>query len=183
MFRVVLALFVTVASATPCSGGEVVQLAAAYEVQLENEEDRNQLLQAMQEEAESRGFHVDHASEKDLRNRPQWARKTFSASVWRGALDSENLASASDGAERLGRVWIMFPVGKRPNESEQFRVSLMKRVHALWPDTKELPIMDGTTIPLPSDLKVDGNRYVFDPSRSEMAEEISAPSASPAPSS
>lgn len=159
-----LALALALVSATSCSEGQVVKKSAAYEVPVQSDEDREQLLAVMQEHASRFDYHVDHATDEELAAQSAVSPISFNASVWAGASDEEFIASAMSPPGTKERVWLSFNVGKDPARMAQFRASLMQEVRAAWPDTKELPILRGETIPLPQDLAVEGDKYVLKPS-------------------
>lgn len=179
MVRIFLALLLALAGGASCKGGEVAKISAAYEVPTMSAEERAQLLAAMQEHAARSGYHVDHSSDQELALSPEWARKTFSASVWAGANDDEYIASAMSPPSDSGRVWLTFRLRQKPGQADRFRTSLMLRVRTLSPETKELPVLNGETIPLPDDLIVDGDRYVLNPAAADRYNAPDAPSSDP----
>lgn len=159
-----LALAIALVGAASCSEGEVVKKSAAYEVPVQGVEDRKKLLAAMQEHASGFYYRVDHSTDEELAAQSLVSPASFNAAVRAGTFDEEYIASAMNPPGATDRVWLSFNIGKDPARVTQFRTSLMKRVRATWPDTKELPILSGETIPLPEDLMVDGDRYVLKPS-------------------
>jgi len=62
------------------------------------------------------------------------------------------MAHAMDFKDRIGRVWITFPVGEDPALSADFRSVLMKEIKDAWPSIATLPIMPNGAIPLTHDL-------------------------------
>lgn len=183
MVRIFLVLLFALAGGASCKGGEVAKISAAYEVPTASAKERAQLLVAMQEHAARSGYHVDHASDQELALSPEWARRTFSASVWAGANDDEYIASAMNEPPTSGRVWLSFRRGQKSGQADRFKTSLMQEVRTLWPETKELPILDGETIPLPDDLVIDGDRYILNPAAADRYNVPDAPSADPTPAS
>jgi len=182
MRALLLALLIALTGVSACTEGKVVKTAAAYEVPTSGEADHARLLAVMQKHAAKSGYHIDHASKQDLALRSEAAPRTFSAAVWAGANDDENIASAMNEPYNSDRVWLTFAVGHNPDQADRFRVSLMQEVCAIWPETKELPILNGETIPLPDDLILDGDRYILDPSAShryKLPDEASTESAPP----
>jgi hypothetical protein len=178
-----LTLALALAGASSCSPGRVLKTSAAYEVPLQGVEDRKQLLSLMEKHASRFDYHVDYATKRELAARSVVVRTTFSAAVWAGANDEENIASALNEPNRSEKVWLTFSVGQDAARVTRFRTSLVEEVRATWPDTKELPVLNGETIPLPDHLIVDGDKYILDPSAADRYNASSAPSALPAPSS
>jgi len=130
---------------------ESAQTASAFEVPLPTRTDKSDFLALLRTEAEAQGYHVDAASEDELKAVSRVSPLTFNASIWRGN-DEENMASAMDGAEHIGRVWITFPKGENPQRSAKFRGSLIPKIRHRWPETASLPIMPSGAIPLVDDL-------------------------------
>jgi hypothetical protein len=81
------------------------------------------------------------------------------------------------------RVWLTFRIAQKPGQANRFRTSFMQEVRALWPETKELPVLNGETIPLPDDLILDGDKYILDPSATDRYNVTNAARSAPAPSS
>lgn len=162
--RLTLTLALALVGAASCSPGKVMKTSAAYEVPLQGVEDRKQLLALMEKHASRFDYHVDHATDEELAARSAVLPTTFSAAVWAGANDEENIASALNEPNRSEKVWLTFAVGQDAARLTRFRTSLMQEVRATWPDTKELPVLRGETIPLPDDLVVEGDKYVLKPS-------------------
>ena len=124
----------------------------AYEVPLPTPPDRQRFLLLLSEKAEAAGFHVDSATDEQLRVTSEVFQQTFNATVWRGKDDEERIASAMDFQDRLGKVWISFSLGEDAIRSRRFRQSLIPAIQAEWPGTASLPIMPTGAIPLPEDL-------------------------------
>ncbi|MDP3488849.1 MAG: hypothetical protein Q8R71_01820 [Phenylobacterium sp.] len=137
---------------------ESAQTVAAHEVPLPTSTDKSEFLELLREVAESRGYHVDAASDDDLRLMSAVSPITFNASVWRGD-DEESMASAMDFRDRIGRVWIAFPKGQDSQRSTDFREALIPRIKERWPDTTSLPIMPNVAIPLTDDLVRTASGY------------------------
>jgi len=183
MSRLLLALLIALTGLASCTEGRVIKTAAAYEVPTSGEGGHARLLAVMQKQAAKSGYHVDHASKQDLAVRSDIAPRTFSAGVWAGANDDENIATAMNEPSGSDRIWLTFAAGQNPDQADRFRISLMQEVRAIWPETKELPILNGETIPLPGDLILDGDRYILDPSAADRYDVPSAASADSAPPS
>ena len=81
-----------------------------------------------------------------------------------GGDDEESMASAMDFEDRIGRVWISFPLGQDPNHSSRFREALVAKIKKEWPDTASLPIMPSGAIPLTRDLVRTSSGYIVNPS-------------------
>ncbi len=128
---------------------------AAYEVTLRTPDDYRRFLSILEEVGKQRGFHLDHRDGGGVEP------FTINASVWRGD-DEESIAHAMDFQDRIGRVWITFPVGEDPSQAADFRNALMARIKNAWPSTTSLPIMPNGAIPLTEDLvrTEDGYRVV-----------------------
>jgi len=136
---------------------------AAYEVPLPTASDKSRFLALLTEKAEAFGFHVDAATDDELKIMSEVSPQTFNATVWRGKDDEEPIASAMDFQDRLGRVWVSFSLGQDPARSHQFQMSLMPAVRDRWPETASLPIMPNGGIPLTSDLVRTPNGYIVNP--------------------
>ena len=128
---------------------------AAYEVTLRTPDDYRRFLSILEEVGKQRGFHLDHSDGGGVEP------FTINASVWSGD-DEESMAHAMDFQDRIGRVWITFPVGEDPSQAADFRNALMARIKNAWPSTTSLPIMPNGAIPLTEDLvrTEDGYRVV-----------------------
>jgi hypothetical protein len=137
---------------------------AAYEVPLPTPSDRRRFLALLIQQAENAGFHVDAATDQELKATLDVHRQTFNATVWRGKNDEEPIASAMDFEEGLGRVWISFSLGERPLCSRKFRETLVPAIKHDWPNTASLPIMPNGAIPLPRDLVRTPQGYIVNPS-------------------
>ncbi len=131
----------------------------------------------MQKHAARFSYHVDYATDEELTAQSSVSPISFNATVWAGQFDEEFVASAMSPPNTTERVWLSFNVGDDPALITQFRTSLMKEVRATWPDTKELPVLRGETIPLPDDLVVQGDKYVLKPSAAVRYRSNNAPGA------
>lgn len=120
---------------------ESLKTVAAFEVPLPTATDKSDFLALMRQEAVAQGYHLDAASDDQLRALSRVSPLTLNASIWRGN-DEENMVSAMDGADHVGRIWITFSKGDNPERSVKQR----------WPDTAALPIMPSGAIPLARDL-------------------------------
>lgn len=126
--------------------------------------DKRRFLALLTQKAEAAGFHVDAATDDELKVTSEVSPQTFNATVWRGEYDEESIASAMDFEDRLGRVWISFSLGEDPVRSRQFREALMPAIMDAWPDTASLPIMPNGAIPLTRDLVRTPQGYIVKPS-------------------
>lgn len=124
---------------------------AAYEVNLPSSSDKVRFLSVLKKAAEVEGYHVDSSTSAELARQSEVSAITFNASVWRGN-DEESMASAMDFKDRIGRVWIAFPLGEDPKRSARFRDKLVRQIKTIWPSTASLPIMPNGAIPLTDDL-------------------------------
>jgi hypothetical protein len=136
---------------------------AAYEVPLPTESDKRRFLTLLTNKAEAAGFHVDAATDQELKVTSEVSPQTFNATVWRGKDDDEPIASAMDFQDRIGRVWISFSLGEDPSRSRRFRESLVPAIEAGWPATASLPIMPNGAIPLTRDLIRTPQGYIVNP--------------------
>jgi hypothetical protein len=143
---------------------ESAKTTAAYEVPLPTQEDRDTFLSVLSDVAQSEGLHVDSASKEDLERQSNVFRMTLSAAVWRGERDNEAIASAMDGPDHLGQVWLTFSKGGDPALSERFRDAAMREIVLRWPETLSLPIMPTGAIPLSRDLVRTPQGYIVNPS-------------------
>lgn len=176
MPRFVFAVFMALAASSSCKGGEVMKTSAAYEVPAESAEERNQLLAIMQKHAARAGFHVDGATDEEIALHNEVTPTSFRAAVWAGANDEKFIASAMNRPYDAGRIWLTFKGEKNMMQTNRFREALMQEVRASWPQTKELPVLNGETIPLPADLIVEGDRYVLDPAAADRYNLADGPS-------
>lgn len=169
MFRWAILLSVTAVACGPVEQPESNQTVAAYEVPLLTAVDKKNFLALLSEVGEAEGYHVDFATQSQLRAMSEVSPITFSASVWRGN-DKESMASAMDFKDRIGRVWISFPRGIDPIQSKRFRNQLVSRMEATWPATASLPIMPSGAIPLTHDLIRTPTGYQVKPSAASKYE-------------
>lgn len=152
MLRSVFALILLCISCGPAEQPKSLKTVAAYEVPLQTPADKQRFLKLLREQAEASGFHVDAATDEELKALSEVSPQTFSAAVWRGKNDDESIASAMDFEDRLGRVWLSFSLGEDPQRSARFREKLVPEIRRLWPETASLPIMPNGGIPLTEDL-------------------------------
>ena len=117
----------------------------------------------LRKQAEAAGFHVDAATDEELKITSEVSRQTFNATVWRGRDDDEPIASAMDFEDRLGRVWISFSRGEDVARSTRFREALVPAIKRDWPETASLPIMPNGAIPLTRDLIRTPSGYIVRP--------------------
>jgi hypothetical protein len=164
MLRVVFVLSLICTSCGVVDQPKSLKTVAAYEVALHTPADKHRFLGLLTEQAEASGFHVDAATDEELKVVSEVSPQTFSAAVWRGKDDDEPIASAMDFQDRLGRVWITFSLGEDAERSARFREALVPRIKRLWPDTASLPIMPSGAIPLTQDLVRTPSGYSVKPS-------------------
>jgi hypothetical protein len=171
MLRLIAALALICTGCGVAEQPEWAKTVAAYEVPLPTDADKVRFTELLRKEAEAEGFHVDAATQRELEVLSGVSPVTFSASVWRGENDEESIASAMDFEDRLGRVWLAFPLGQDPDRSKRFRERLLPEVMAVWPDTASLPIMPSGAIPLTRDLVRTPSGYVVNPSAAARYED------------
>lgn len=164
MLRFALILVLGCAACDAVEQPKSAKTVAAYEVLLPTPSDRRRFVALLTRQAVAFGYHVDAATEEELKLTSDVFPQTFNASVWRGKDDEESMASAMDFEGALGRVWIAFPSGRDPLRSRQFRETLVPAVKRHWPDTASLPIMATGAIPLPKDLVRTPQGYIVRPS-------------------
>ena len=121
-----LSLICTACAAEQPKSAETV---AAYEVPLPSAPDKRRFLSLLRKQAEAAGFHVDAATDEELKITSEVSRQTFNATVWRGRDDDEPIASAMDFEDRLGRVWISFSRGEDVARSTRFREALVPAIN------------------------------------------------------
>jgi hypothetical protein len=163
----VLSILVALAGCGVAEHPESARTVAAFEVPLYSKADRTEFLSVLRAAADAYGMHVDATGENDLEREATvlpLARRTLSAAVWRGANDEKAVASAMDGVDHLGRVWLMFSKGEDPGMTMQFRERALHDIRLHWPDTLPLPIMPNGAIPLASDLIRTPSGYQVKPS-------------------
>ena len=166
MLRVVLSLSLICAACGAVEQPKSAKTVAAYEVPLPTPSDKRRF-----QKAEAAGFHVDAATDEELKATSEASRQTFNATVWRGKDDEEPIASAMDFEDRLGRVWVSFSLGEDPARSRHFREGLVPAIKDGWPETASLPIMPNGGIPLTKDLVRTPQGYIVKPSAAAKYEE------------
>lgn len=179
MHRFALAMLIFCAACTPVQQRESDRAVAAFELPLSAAADRSAFLELLNSEARQSGFHVDAATLDELRINSEVSPITLNATVWRGNGDEEVVASAMDGFDHLGRVWLSFSKGQDVVTLTRFRARLMIRVRQRWPGTLSPPIMSTGAIPLTEDLTRTSSGYRVKPAA--LAKYQLAPN--PAPSS
>ncbi|WP_072382895.1 hypothetical protein [Novosphingobium sp. NDB2Meth1] len=150
-----------------CGSAEQPQWAktvAAYEVPLPTNSDKARFLGILSNQAKAAGFHLDVATDDELRALSEVSPITMNAAVWRGPDDQEVVASAMDFKTHIGRVWLTFSAGQDAGKAARFRERLMPLIKAAWPDTASLPITPDGGIPLDEDLVRTSSGYVVRPS-------------------
>lgn len=164
--RLTVAVAITAASVVGCGVApqpESARVAAAFEVPLPTQEDRETFLSILSDVAKAEGLHVVSASNEELEHQSSSHRMTLHAAVWRGQDNDEAIASARDGPEHLGRVWLTFSKGQDPVLNERFRDAAMRSILQRWPGTLPLPIMPTGAIPLSRDLIRTPEGYIVNP--------------------
>jgi hypothetical protein len=164
MLRIILSLALVCAACGVVEQPKSAKTVAAYEVPLPTPSDKGRFIALLTQKAEAAGFHVDAATDEELKATSAVSPQTFNATVWRGKDDEEPIASAMDFQDRLGRVWISFSLGEDPARSRQFREALLPAIMGAWPDTASLPIMPNGAIPLTEDLVRTPQGYIVKPS-------------------
>lgn len=168
MFRIVLGISLLCAACGVAEEPKSAKTVAAYEVPLPTAFDKRRFLMLLSAKAEAAGFHVDAATDEELKITSKVSPQTFNATVWRGQDDEEPIASAMDFHDHLGRVWISFLRGEDPARSRQFRETLVPAIKEGWPETAPLPIMPNGAIPLTRDLVRTPQGYIVNPAAAEM---------------
>ncbi len=163
MLRIVLSLALVCAACGAVEQPKSAKTVAAFEVPLPTPADKRRFLALLTQRAEASGYHVDAATDEELKATSEVHRQTFNATVWRGTDDEERIASAMDFEDGPGRVWISFSLGEDPLRSRQFRETLVPAIKRGWPETASLPIMPNGAIPLPGDLVRTPDGYVVNP--------------------
>jgi hypothetical protein len=171
MLRIALSFVLVCAACGVVEQPKSAKTVAAYEVPLPTPSDRQRFIALLTEKAQAAGFHVDAATDEELKATSAVSPQTFNATVWRGKDDEEPIASAMDFQDRLGRVWISFSLGEDPARSRRFRDGLMPAIKASWPDTASLPIMPNGAIPLTEDLERTSQGYIVKPSAAAKYED------------
>jgi hypothetical protein len=145
MKQIALLLLFLATGCAPAEQPESNKTVAAYEVALNSDEDYRRFLSILNQVGESEGYLLYHRDGGGVQP------FTLNASIWRGDFE-ESMVHAMDFEDRVGRVWITFPLGKDPARSESFRNALMLQIIERWPSTASLPIMPNGAIPLTRDL-------------------------------
>ena len=160
MLRAIILLSFLCAGCGSTEPPDWAKTVAAYEIPLPTVKDKAQFLGIMRNQAEANGYHVDAATQDELRAMSDVSPITFSAAVWRGKEDEEAVASAMDFKDNIGRVWLTFSVGQEPTRVLKFREDLMPLIEKKWPTTLSLPIMPNGAIPLEDDLVLTPTGYI-----------------------
>jgi hypothetical protein len=164
MFRRIAALALICTGCGVAEQPEWAKTVSAYEVPLPTDADKARFIELLRREADAEGFHVDAATPQELEVRSEVSPITFSAGVWRGENDEEEIASAMDFQDHPGRVWLLFSLGQDPDRSRRFRERLLAKIRSAWPDTASLPITPSGGIPLSADMVRTPAGYVLKPS-------------------
>jgi hypothetical protein len=152
MFRLASWLFLLCVACGSVIQPESARTTAAFEVPLPTKTDKVEFIAMLKKESAPFGYHVDAASDEDLRQLSEVSPITMNATVWRGNDDEEAVASAMDLYDNIGRIWLSFSKGEDPKRVEMFRNALIPQIKKRWPNTASLPIMSSGVIPLPDDL-------------------------------
>ncbi|MDQ0466930.1 hypothetical protein QO010_004727 [Caulobacter ginsengisoli] len=142
---------------------ESARTVAAIEVPLPTEKDKTDFLDLLAKDAVTHGYHLDTATPEELAQLSTVSPISLNATVWRGE-DEEAIASAMDSRDHIGRIWLTFSKGKKPEDATRFREALLQHVRERWPDTRSLPIMPTGAIPNAEDLNRTPAGYVVKPS-------------------
>jgi hypothetical protein len=152
---------------------ESAKTVAAFEVPLPSQADRKEFLCILRNVAEAEGMHVDATSNEELERQAGVSpafKMTMNATVWKGTRDDEPIASAMDGPDHLGHVWISFFKGEDPALNSRFREHAMREIMRNWPEALSLPIMPTGAIPHPRDLIRMPEGYVVNPNEAQKYE-------------
>lgn len=147
-----LALALCCASCGAVPQPESLRTTAAYEIPLYSAQSKRAFIGMLRVKASAFGYHVDVASDDALRIMSEASPITMNVAVWRGENDDENIASAMDFQDHLGRVWLDFAKGEDPATVIRFRQAVMAEVQRRWPDTRSLPVLPGGNIPGTDDM-------------------------------
>ena len=153
MMRLAALLTLLLVACGPVDQPASNRTVGAYEVTLHSQDEYAEFLTVLDEAAQRESYHLDHRDGGGVEP------FTINASIWRGN-DEESMAHAMDFEDRIGRVWLTFPLGVDKVESENFRDALMVEIKDRWPATTSLPIMPNGAIPLTRDLVRTPNGYV-----------------------
>lgn len=168
---IILVLPLLGAACGPVEQPKWLETVAAYEVPIPAATDKARFLEILRNDAKPEGFHVDAATDEELKTLSEVSPITFSAAVWRGKDDDEPIASAMDFQDRIGRVWISFSLGQDPARSARFRNAVVSDIKAAFPGTASLPIMPNGSIPLTRDLVRAVSGYTVNPTAASKYED------------
>lgn len=169
-FATVLALPLLSGACGPVEQPKWLKNVAAYEVPLPTAADKARFLDLLRNDAKKEGFHVDAATDEELKTLSEVSPISLNAAVWRGKNDDEPIASAMDAQDHIGRVWLSFSLGKDPTRSARFRESVVSDIKTAFPKTASLPIMPNGAIPNPEDLIRTASGYSVNPSAASKYE-------------
>jgi hypothetical protein len=150
------------------------ETVAAYEVPLPTAQDRAAFIALLGKTAKAEGGHVDAASDEELRQ--SVVEMSIHAAVWADQNDKDSWAVIMDQADHIGQVWIMFSRGEDEALASRFRERTMREVHARWPETLSLPVIDRRGIPLHRYLVRTSAGYQLDPAAASKYVDKPAPS-------
>jgi len=128
---------------------------AAVEIDMRSPADRADLLAMLRRHAAAGGLHVDDVSEAAVRGDatlPPSLRKTIYVGVWRGTED-DDLEVSVDDMGHLGRPWVAFSRGARPDLATPLREALLRDIGRRWPGARRVPVLPSGGLPLPDDLR------------------------------
>ena len=163
MWRAALAILLVCSGCGVAPQPESNRTVAAFEIPLSTEGERHEMLALLSQEAAAYGYHVDASNAEELKQLSEVSPMTIHAAVWRGKNDEESIASIMDHEDHLGRAWLTFAKGQRPERSAEFREKVMQRIKRRWPKTLSLPIMPSGGIPNPYQLRRTDDGYKLNP--------------------
>jgi hypothetical protein len=157
---IALTMIAGCAASQPASSRQV----QAVEIDVTRPTDRAALIALLRERARSDGLHLDDLSEewgRLGRDEPTTspARKSIYIGLWRASDDKDLLAHVDDGGH-LGKAWVVFLKGEKPQLAQSVRRSLVADIERKWPDARQIPIMPNGALPLYRDLVWTGSSYV-----------------------
>lgn len=158
------ALLLVPSGCGPVRQPESLKTIAAFEIPLRSAGERAEFLRLLEAEARVEGFHVDAASDQELKQLAgaiPLAAMSIHAAVWRG--DDEGVEASVMDMGHPGFAWISFAQGEEPGRSTRFRDRMVRRMYARWPTTLPVPITPGGAMPLRDDLRRVPGGYKVDP--------------------
>ena len=143
---------------------ESLKTIAAFEIPLRSAKERSEFLQLLEAQARVEGFHVDAASDPELKQMAKAipsAAMSIHAAVWRG--NDESVEASVMDRGHLGFAWLSFAQGEEPMRSTRFRDRVVRLIYARWPATLPVPITPSGAMPLRDDLRRVPGGYKIDP--------------------